>query len=121
MMGGTGKDPLSGDFGLGRMRLSIARALEHASRLWSAAEDRLIDDWRRGWRFWSVRLQAMALASGTALIAAPDLLARGWAAIPVDMRALLPGDLARWLPLIFGLLALLARFLKQRREPHHGR
>lgn len=74
----------------------------------------LIDDWRRGWRFWSVRLQALGLASGALLIGAPEAAVQIWAAIPPDIRTLLPPAIGQWLPLLFGLLAIAARFMRQK-------
>lgn len=75
---------------------------------------RLIADWRRGWRFWSVRLEALAIASEAWLAGAPEAATQIWIAIPADMRAMLPPSIAHALPLAFGLLALVARFIKQR-------
>lgn len=81
-------------------------------RCWLRA--RLIADWRRGWRFWSVRLEALALASGAWLLGAPDLATQLWLALPPETRAVLPHGIGRWLPFALGLLALAARFIKQK-------
>jgi hypothetical protein len=91
-----------------------------ARTLIDGARGRIIDEWRRGLRFWSVRLQAAAVASGTLIVAAPDALVEAWHAIPPDLRAILPGQAARWLPILFGMLAILARFVRQK-PPRHDR
>jgi hypothetical protein len=79
---------------------------------------RIVADWRRGWRFWSVRLQALALASGTLLAAAPEALVEAWRAMPPYLRTMIPAEMAPWLPLLFGALAILARFIRQKQVDH---
>lgn len=76
--------------------------------------DHLIADWRKGWRFWSVRLEALAIASGVSLLAAPDLALWIWTSLPPHLLALLPPALVHGVPVTFGLLALAARFIQQK-------
>jgi hypothetical protein len=86
----------------------------------AALRRRIIGDWRRGWRFWSVRLQALAVASGAMLVGAPDALAEAWRAMPPELRALVPSHVAHWLPILLGGLAIAARFIRQDRPGHDG-
>lgn len=92
-------------------------SLFHPARL----RARIVDDWRLGWRFWSIRLQAAAIATGAVLAAAPGFAGAIWSTIPADVRAMIPGTIGRWLPVAFGVLAMLARFVKQTRPPAGGK
>lgn len=78
-----------------------------------ALQEHVIDEWRDGWRFWSVRIQAAAVAAGTVLAAMPNELAQIWASLPPELRAAMPPAVVRWLPILLGLSAIAARFLKQ--------
>lgn len=78
-----------------------------------------IDEWRSGWRFWSVRMQAMAVAVGAALTVLPGEMAQLWASLPPEARSALPPGVGRWAPVVLGLGAIVARFLKQG-DKHHG-
>lgn len=78
-----------------------------------ALQGHVIDEWRGGWRFWSVRIQAMAVAASTVLAALPGELAQLWASLPPELRAAMPPAVLRWLPILLGLSAIAARFLKQ--------
>lgn len=68
----------------------------------------LIDDWRLAWRFWSVRLIAIA----TFASAWPEAFLYLYALVPDDLQFLLP---ARTTVVVTCLvLAFVARILKQR-------
>lgn len=73
---------------------------------------RLIDDWRCGWRFWSVRLGALGTLLEAAFLALPDLALEIWAMVPAE---LVPFGAVRVVPLILIALGLAARFVKQRK------
>lgn len=74
---------------------------------------RLIDNWRHGWKFWSVILGALGTIAGCA-----DLLLPVWNMLPDDVRAILPADTLRLIGAALWVLALVARFVKQ--EKAHG-
>ena len=75
---------------------------------------RMIDDWRRAGRFWSVRLNLIGLA----LVAAEQALPL-WGFVPAEARAVLPRWLVAGLPLICFALATVARVIRQ--EKKHAR
>ncbi len=83
-----------------------------------ALQEHVIDEWREGWRFWSVRIQALAVAAGTVFAALPNELAQIWASLPPELRAAMPPAVVRWLPILLGLSAIAARFLKQSASRH---
>lgn len=51
---------------------------------------RLIENWRRAHRLWSVRLNAAGAVVMAAALSAPDALAQAWAALPADLRGIVP-------------------------------
>lgn len=69
---------------------------------------KLIPNWRRAWRMFSVQAQA----AGIAAIA-------GWQALPDDLRALVPQPLAIGLAVALLVLGIIGRLIDQpkTREP----
>lgn len=86
----------------------------------AALHARLIDDWRRAWTFWSIRLQALALALAAWMIAMPDAALDLWLALPGEAKALLPRHAAQWMPVIIGIAAIGARIARQKGPRDHG-
>lgn len=74
----------------------------------------LIDNWRQGWRLWSVILGVLGLLSQVA-----DLILPVWNMMPDDVAAILPATTLRLIGAGLWALALVARFVKQ--EKVHGR
>ena len=81
----------------------------------------LIEDWRKCWRFWSIRLGIVGSAITGVLIAFPDVALSAWAMIPGDLKAAIP---ERYMPLIGVVIfvaSLIARAIKQTKlEPKEG-
>ena len=76
---------------------------------------KVIDEWRQGWRFWSVRLNALGAALLAAMMTWPEPLLGLWAALPRELTAILPPRAALAIPLALNLAATAARLIKQRR------
>lgn len=93
---------------------------ETVRALRAACHARLIDDWRRAWTFWSVRLQTLALALAAWMIAAPDAALDIWLALPGEAKALLPRHFAQWAPVVIGIAAIGARIARQQGPRGHG-
>lgn len=78
----------------------------------------LVDDWRDAWRWWSLRLWAVAVFFS----AWPEAFLALYALVPVDLQYLLPGRTAVVVACM--LLGFAARVIKQRRpartEADHG-
>ena len=73
----------------------------------------LIEDWRKFWRFWSVRLGIIGSAITGVLIAFPDVALSAWAMMPADLKSAIP---ERYMPLIgvgIFVASLIARAIKQ--------
>ena len=72
----------------------------------------LIDDWKFGWKFWSIRFQVL----GTFLLlltALPDYALQAFALLPSDVKATLPKDLLYWLGIASIIGGAISRFFKQ--------
>lgn len=80
---------------------------------------RLIDDWQRAWRWWSVRLNVAGTTLLAWFLAFPDVAREIWLVIPDELKALLPTRVAYFIPLIILFAANVARIVKQK-DKHHG-
>ncbi|MGN6817788.1 MAG: hypothetical protein ACTHJR_03865 [Sphingomonas sp.] len=78
-----------------------------------AIRARLIDDWRRSWRFWSMRLSLIGAVLATAGAAFPDAMLEAWNALPPDLRALVPTHAARIIAATLFVATMAARLYRQ--------
>lgn len=77
---------------------------------------KLIEDWRQGWRWWSVRTSAIgAILSGLAL-ALPDSLLAVWHLLPPGIAVMLPQGFFAIAPLLLFVGTLVSRFIRQRED-----
>lgn len=65
---------------------------------------RLVAEWKRAWRWFSVQAMALAMA-----------LQGAWASLPDDMRARLPGGIVAAFTIALLLLGIGGRLVRQRR------
>lgn len=72
---------------------------------------RPIENWRRGWRFWSVRLGALGIVAEFADMA--NAVLPVWNMLPDDVAAMLPAHTLRLIGSGLWVLALIARFIRQ--------
>lgn len=70
---------------------------------------KLIDNWRKAHRLWSVRISAMATALWAYLLASPETMLAVLNQIPADMRAWLPS----FIPIALFALVTFARVVRQ--------
>lgn len=74
---------------------------------------KLVDDWRRAWRWWSVQLGAIGNALLIVLLSMPDLAREAWVELPPELRAMLPERVAYWVPVALLLASMIARVIQQ--------
>ena len=79
-----------------------------------ALRARLIDDWHKAGRFWTVRLAALGAALQGFLTAFPSYATQAWNALPDDMRSGLPAQIIKALPFILFASIILSRVMKQK-------
>ena len=71
----------------------------------------MIDNWKKAWRFWSLRLQA----AGIILLAFPELLINAWIFLPAELKSMLPAEYASIVGITLIVLGMIARLIKQRK------
>ena len=78
---------------------------------------KLIDDWKKAHRLWSMRLNLIASAIVAYVLAAPEVMLGVLNSLPPEMRSLFPPFAG------FALFALvtLARLAKQKEKPDERR
>ena len=75
---------------------------------------RLLPDWRQAWRWWSVRVSALGALLAAIALLAPDVVGAVWAALPPELLAKLPRNVAMAVPLGLELATIIARITRQR-------
>ena len=73
---------------------------------------RLIDDWRRFWRWGSVQMAAVAATGAAVLLNVSGAAQAALAAMPAELRSSLPA----WLPIAMFVVPTLARVLTFRKK-----
>lgn len=74
---------------------------------------KLIDDWKNGLKFWSVRLGVIGTIVASIFIAVPDAAIFAWNLLPLEFKSAIP---ERYMPMIgvsVFFLSMIARFIKQ--------
>lgn len=77
---------------------------------------RLLPDWRQAWRWWSVRVSALGALLAAIALLAPDVVGAVWAALPPELLAKLPRNVAMAVPLGLELATIVARITRQRKS-----
>lgn len=72
--------------------------------------DRLVADWRSAWRWWSVRMAAVAGLAVTFIVAAPETFLGVLNSLPADMRE----KLSPVIGIAVAVLVTLTRLWKQK-------
>lgn len=71
---------------------------------------KLIPNWRDGWKFWSVRVQAIGILILLMLEQIPDVVYSAWEALPTELQSLIPDSslkIVAYAALIGGIVARL--------------
>ncbi len=77
----------------------------------------LVSDASDWWRWWSLRLMALAAFAQAITLSSPDALLAAWQNLPPDLRAILPARIADLVPLGLTVAAIIARHVKQAPPP----
>lgn len=67
----------------------------------------IINNWRKGWKFWSVQLSAL----GVLILSLPDVILQAWVALPSNLVDHLPHKQSVALSLF--ILSIAVRFIQQ--------
>jgi len=69
----------------------------------------MIYNWKKAWKFWSLRLQA----AGLAVLAFPELLLNLWQSLPDNIKMMLPSEYASVVGITLIAAGMIARLIKQ--------
>ena len=75
--------------------------------------ERLIADWRKGHKLWSIRLSGFGLFLQTLFLSWGALPLDIWRMMPDEVRDIVPRQIAFALPALFFGAAMIARFIQQ--------
>lgn len=75
----------------------------------------LVEETKVWWKLWSIRLGALATAIMAVFIGWPETMLFVWQAMPYEVRMLMPPRYAQFIGLFIYVLAMLARFIKQKK------
>jgi hypothetical protein len=75
----------------------------------------LIEEWKKAYRFWSVRLSLIGSAILSAFFAFPEAMIDVWNSIPGDLKTYFPAEWAKWIPIAIIIAGVLARLFKQKK------
>lgn len=73
----------------------------------------LIPDWKKAWRFWSMRLAALGTAITSLLILWPDAALQAWNLLPQDLKSVLPERMVPIIGVGIFILSMVARVINQ--------
>lgn len=76
---------------------------------------RLIDDWKKAHRFWSVIFSAIGTALMGLFTIWPESALYLWGAMPMEVRTLLPQNIATFIAMVIFIMSILSRLIKQQR------
>lgn len=81
---------------------------------------KLIDEWRKFYRFWSIRLGVIGTAVTGCLIASPEAALFAWGLLPNDLKAAIPPQYTPLLGVFIFGMSMIARLIKQEklRDPN---
>ena len=74
---------------------------------------KLIDDWGKAWKFWSIRLNALGNTMLVALLAFPAIAQEIWTSLPMEVKSILPSSIAYWIPVAIFIASGIARLVRQ--------
>lgn len=75
---------------------------------------KLIDNWRQGWKFWSVRFDVIGLALIGAMEAFPQSVYYAWGLMPDSLKSHMGTDVLQWVAYSAIVASIIARFIKQK-------
>jgi len=74
---------------------------------------KLIDDWKKFWRFKSIQFGVIGAALSSIFLAMPEAAIYAWAAMPEDIKSFLPPEVIKFTGIGILFLSFVARIVKQ--------
>lgn len=73
----------------------------------------LIRDWRKAWKFWSIRLGLIGTALTSIFLASPEAALYAWALLPEDIKTHMPPEVVKYMGIAILAGSFVARIIKQ--------
>lgn len=73
----------------------------------------LIDDARKAWKFWSIRLQILGTSITGFFAVFPNVAIEAWQQIPQEIKQMLPPKVLPVIGVVICIAAVIARLVKQ--------
>ena len=77
---------------------------------------KLIDDWKKSWKLWSVQLNIISIIIITILTDLPSHIIASWALLPEEFKSQLDKDVIAGISIGLIVLNILARLVSQTRD-----
>lgn len=74
---------------------------------------KLIPEWREGWKFWSIRIQAAGLFIIALLETIPETIYTAWLSLPPELHGLVPEGALKWVAYLTLISSIVARMIRQ--------
>lgn len=74
---------------------------------------KLIDDWQKFWRMWSIRFTALGSLLLAYIAAVPDAIFTAWAALPEEFKGFIPPNYLMYISLGLFVIGMISRVIKQ--------
>ncbi len=75
---------------------------------------KLIPEWRKAYKMWSVRLSALGAVLMGVVLAWPDSLLYLWSMMPAEVYAYLPERIVQGLAMFIFTMSVISRLVKQK-------
>ena len=77
---------------------------------------KLIDNWKKSWKLWSIQLNILSIIIITILTDLPSHIISSWALLPEEFKSQLDKDIVAGISIGLIILNILARLVSQTRE-----
>ena len=77
---------------------------------------KLIDNWKKSWKLWSIQLNILSIIIITILTDLPSHIIASWALLPEEFKSQLDKDIVAGISIGLIILNILARLVSQTRE-----
>lgn len=77
---------------------------------------KLIDDWKKAWRLWSVQLNIITIVILTILNDLPSHIIASWSLLPEELKSQIDKDVIAYVSIGLVVLNILSRLVSQTRE-----
>ena len=74
---------------------------------------KLVDGWRKWYKFWSTRLGIIGTAIASVLIASPNLALDLWSNLPAEFKALIPPNYMPMIGVALFIVSMISKFIVQ--------